>query len=646
MDISLVSERYFRQKYKYFFAFGLVLGIFLAFSFCQAKGNEPAIPDSLQNMVTQAKSDTARLRAMSEIVIWMTSYRTDLITNYLENFKEEAEKANSPIWIGKAYNFYGVYYGRLPDYDKALKAYFQAISIFDKIDNKMGVAAASHNVAIILDLTKDHKKALFYYRKAISMNTQLKNKAWLLKNYNAISSVFNTLKQSDSCLFYLEKSLSLSNELHSKKGMMYANGNLGNFYTEKEDYKKSEFYTRIAYDLSAELKEDLSHAEYAMDLGNDYIHTNRLAEAETFLQEALAHYQKIKFKKHFEVCYFRLSKLEEKKGNFAQSLLYYKKFHEISDSLLTEGKNKSIREYEIKYESEKKEQENILLRKDNTIKRLQLFGMGFIALLLVLFVAYFYYVNVQMKTKNALISRQKEDLLAKNQTLNALLNEKDNIIATVSHDYRSPLGRIRAIIDLVLLQKENFSQKQLKHLQKIPVILAEATHLIDDLLDVTYIERLKEELQPEIFEMKAGLFEVVEDYEHWITQKNLKIVYNLPQEDCPINTDKQAFKRIFDNLISNAVKYSPLDKTIFLTITRKEENYTIIVEDEGQGFSKEDKLLIFSRFQRLSAQPIAVGTSYGLGLSIVKTLVEGLGATICLQETEIGASFCVEIKAS
>lgn len=630
------------QKYKYFLAISTICVFFLSFAF--AKSNELPIPDSFQLKLQQAPSDTATLKVMSDVILWMNSHNSALVPDYLAAFREKAEKTNEPYWIAKSLNFYGIYYGRLPDYDKALAAYFQAISIFEQIDNKKGIAGACHNIGNIFEQTKDFKQALHYYQKAMNYNLQINNKAWLLKNYNGISVIYKHLGKRDSSLFYLEKSLALSQERKDHAGIMYANGNLGVFYLDIKDYKKAESYTKTAYSLSKEHHETLSQAQYAGNLGSLYMETNRLGEAEFFLQEAISTFEKQKYKKHYEFCYQTLSALEEKKGNPTQALIYYKKYHTLFDSLLTDEKNKAIQEYDIKYQSQKKEQENIILREQNTINRLQIYGLGFIAILLALFIAYFYYINQQMKNKNALITKQKDELFAANQALNALLQEKDNIIATVSHDYRSPLGRIRAVVDLVMLQKENLSEKQQKHLQKIPVILAEATHLIDDLLDVTYIDRLTAQLHPERFEIRAELQAIVEDYQHWIVQKELTINYYFPSENCEIYTDKPAFKRVFDNLISNSIKYAYLNTSILLKIEKQANNYQITIQDEGQGFSEADKERLFTRFQRLSAQPIAVGNSYGLGLSIVKTLIEGIGAKIDLIDTEVGAKFCISIN--
>ncbi len=627
------------QKYIYL---GIICLLFPLFSF--ALDNELPIPDSLLLKVQNAKRDSSRLSAMYNIAAWLKDHRSDLAEQYFLQVVDLAQKSENIMYIAKMENLYGIYYYNLPDYDKALQHYYKTISLFDSLKNEKELARAYYNVGLTFGKIKDFPKALSFYRKAQSMNQKIGNVSSLIKNYNGMGFLYDDMGKKDSAFFYYQKSLDLATAQKDTKGIMIARSNLGDICMANHHYKEAEAHFITTYQITLALKEPHRIVIAARSLGNLYLQTGRLVEAEKYLKAALTHSEKQAYKQDIEKCYLYLSQLAEKKGNPSQALAYYQKYHAISDSVLNDEKNKSIREYDIKYQSQKKEQENNLLRKKNTIKGLQIYGLGFIAILLALFIAYFYYINQQMKHKNALITQQKDELFAANQALNALLQEKDNIIATVSHDYRSPLGRIRAVVDLVMLQKENLSEKQQKHLQKIPVILAEATHLIDDLLDVTYIDRLTSQLHPERFEVKGELQAIIEDYQHWITQKNLTITYHFPSENCEIYTDKPAFKRVFDNLISNAIKYSHTHKNISLFIEKQEKRYSIVVKDEGQGFSAEDKTRIFTRFQRLSAQPIAVGNSYGLGLSIVKTLVEGLGATIELEESTAGASFRIDFE--
>ena len=107
-----------------------------------------------------------------------------------------------------------------------------------------------------------------------------------------------------------------------------------------------------------------------------------------------------------------------------------------------------------------------------------------------------------------------------------------------------------------------------------------------------------------------------------------------------LTSDKDSLLRILDNLISNAIKFSPAGKSITLKAVREDTLVRIFVIDQGPGFSEEDKKELFKKFKRLSAQPTGGESSTGLGLAIVKHLVRQLGGEIKLVSgPDSGATF-------
>lgn len=114
--------------------------------------------------------------------------------------------------------------------------------------------------------------------------------------------------------------------------------------------------------------------------------------------------------------------------------------------------------------------------------------------------------------------------------------------------------------------------------------------------------------------------------------------------------DKQAFQEIFDNLLSNAIKYSPSWKRVYVRVQQVNDpppRIRFMVQDEGPGLTEADKERLFTKFARLSAKPTANEHSTGLGLSIVKKLVEMQNGTVWCESTEgKGATFIVELPAA
>jgi signal transduction histidine kinase len=107
-------------------------------------------------------------------------------------------------------------------------------------------------------------------------------------------------------------------------------------------------------------------------------------------------------------------------------------------------------------------------------------------------------------------------------------------------------------------------------------------------------------------------------------------------------------KEVVENLIGNAIKYSPHEKTIWVSVSRYDKDKVrFSVKDEGQGLTEEDMKKLFGKFQRLSARPTGGESSTGLGLSIVKKLVEMHGGKIWAESEgrNKGATFTVELAA-
>jgi signal transduction histidine kinase len=111
-----------------------------------------------------------------------------------------------------------------------------------------------------------------------------------------------------------------------------------------------------------------------------------------------------------------------------------------------------------------------------------------------------------------------------------------------------------------------------------------------------------------------------------------------------IYADEQALMQVLDNLISNAVKYSPHHKNIWISSLALGEVVQIRIKDEGQGMTEEDLKRLFGKFAKLSARPTGNEHSTGLGLSIVKRLVESMNGKIwCESEYGKGATFVLEM---
>lgn len=236
------------------------------------------------------------------------------------------------------------------------------------------------------------------------------------------------------------------------------------------------------------------------------------------------------------------------------------------------------------------------------------------------------------------------------QELVKLNQEKDEFLGIAAHDLKNPLSGIRSSAELIEYYLANNKPEHVNRFARtIMQACEQMVNIINRFLDIHKIETGAIDLQIEPHSTEI-LETLVFDYQERAAQKGIIVQLVLPIPPPKVAADKQAFREIFDNLLSNAIKYSPSWKRVFVQVqpvNGTTPHVRFMVQDEGPGLTEADKERLFTKFARLSAKPTANEHSTGLGLSIVKKLVEMQnGAVWCESTAGKGATFIVELPAA
>jgi len=138
---------------------------------------------------------------------------------------------------------------------------------------------------------------------------------------------------------------------------------------------------------------------------------------------------------------------------------------------------------------------------------------------------------------------------------------------------------------------------------------------------------------------------IVDDFQPAAAGKNIQLHFETPDKHVYLVSDKQLVSRICENLFSNAIKYSPPNKNVWISLSATNDAVNIQVKDEGIGISKDEMPNLFSKYSKISSKPTAGEASTGLGLSIVKRIVDELnGSVFCESEPGKGSLFTVVLK--
>ena len=235
------------------------------------------------------------------------------------------------------------------------------------------------------------------------------------------------------------------------------------------------------------------------------------------------------------------------------------------------------------------------------------------------------------------------ELAASNERLTHLNQEKNEFLGIAAHDLKNPLTAVIGYAEL--LQMEVPPDRAVKMAGEIVTAGTRMRDLITKLLDANAIEEGKFTSNVERCDLSVLASQCIENNRATASRKQIEI-RDAGSGGSLARADKNATMQILDNLISNAVKYSPPGSVVQVEAGSDSALAWVAVKDQGPGLSEADQKKLFQKFTRLSARPTAGESSNGLGLSIVKRLAEAMSGSVhCKSVLGSGATFALQLPA-
>ena len=249
----------------------------------------------------------------------------------------------------------------------------------------------------------------------------------------------------------------------------------------------------------------------------------------------------------------------------------------------------------------------------------------------------------------AKVRERTRELSESNARLHALNAEKDTFLGICSHDLKNPLSGILGLAGL--LRDDPGDPVQVRECAADILRASEfMSHLVGNLLDIGAIEQGKFRLDPAAIDLREAVARGVADYRARAAAKNIRLELAAPEEAVMVVADPRAVTQVVDNLVSNAVKYTPRGGLVEVRVTDAAgagARAGFAVRDTGPGLSAADQARLFEKYARLSSPVTGGESSTGLGLSIVKKLVEAMGGTVrCESGLGKGSTFAAEFPAA
>ncbi len=550
------------------------------------------------------------------------------ISNYLRsNAQLDSTNLGDRKSIAKNYNNVGVCYNFMMHLDRSYEYHRKALNIREEL-NDPSVTSSYNNLGLIMFDLKNFEEALVYFNKAYEQKIAFGQYHKLSTTIRNIVRVYTEKAKYDSAVYFLEMNLKHLDTIPSKRELASTYTSLGHNLLSLGDNRKSIDYTRLAFRLKKELGDIRSLLNAGLNLSIAYQRIGEIDSSDLYLDSLYLYSEEIK---GFPL----LWKIEKSRASNAA----LRNDHELAFELLNEAyilkdsadsivQNSKLIELEEKYQSEQKEAEINKLQAESEIKDLQAARESiirqmliFLALAVIIIAALIYsrYLN---KSKLSKLLKEKNSELAKiNQT-------KDRLFSIISHDLKSPLSSFHLITQSLT---DNFDLIDKSQLKEYLVTLRDSSANVRDMLDnllkwaLAQTDQLNHKLEemevnPVINKVTSQL-KVISDAKSIVINTQLDETYKIIGD--------QAFLEIaIRNLLSNALKFTEMGRSINLSVVEYDEQVEILITDEGVGMMQEDidKLLDGS----ITGQEINNSTEKGtgLGITLTKALVEKMDGNI------------------
>jgi len=507
----------------------------------------------------------------------------------------------------------GNYY--LSNYDKTLEYYLNSLKIMEEIGDIEGVSNILNNIGVVYWKLNNYDKALEIYTESLKIMKELENREGIVRSLNNIGLIYLTLKNYEKALEILLETLKITKEIGDTNNIAYCLNNIGNNYWYLGNYDKSLEYYMESLKINEEINNKYGIAVSIKNIGGIYLKLKNYDKSLTYLKKGLKLAKEIEAKDLLQNIYEAFYEFYNVKENYKKSLEYYRLYSEVKDSIFTEESSKKIVEMQTKYETEKKEKENEVLRKNNEIQNSEIirqtnirnsFIVISLLILILVFVIYQRYrgkkrANKMLSNKNQQINDQKNQL---SKTL-AELRETQKTLVEVAHKAGMAeiatgiLHNVGNVLNSVKVSsqflKERVEDSKVKGLKKAVNLIKEHEHDLGSYITsdergkmlpkylIKLVETLKEEQDiylEELINLNTGISHVEEivavqqDYAgvSGVTEKILltkmmddvvkmyrdsfrtnKIeVYNNYSKVSPVLIEKGKLMQVFVNILKNA----------------------------------------------------------------------------------------------
>ena len=501
-----------------------------------------------------------------------------------------------------------IYYAAKSNYKKAMQFFLASMDKSKRINYRYHTGQCLINIATIYANLHNHEDAASRYRMVLDNYSDIISKNTRIVIYNNLGNIYYFSDQLTQAINYFEKANNLAQQRNYTEMIILSLANLSRSYIAKGKIKLAKEKAKLAEDLIKNQGDINGRQINLLNLGHIYYLQNNLNKAMLFTSRGIAAASRMKDETNEVQGYQIMSNIYQLQGDYKTALDYQLVYSKAQDKFAKEQRNRQIIDLEIKNTIKEKQNEIEQLRRENEYQ--------------------------------ALLLEQNEQIAEQNALLVSVNEELRQFAYVASHDLKEPIRMIGSYTQLIEKKhKHQFTESSQAYFTYVKEGVIRMNDLLDALLRYTTISKTEDHFE------KVNLTDIIE-----IATINLRV--SIEENKAIINylelptimSIRSLLIQLFQNLISNAIKFKKPDTRPEITISSKTTKNEVIIKvsDNGIGINLEYQKRIFVIFQRLHTRTKYKGT--GIGLAISQKIVQHLGGRIWVESVvNEGANFFVAL---
>lgn len=512
---------------------------------------------------------------------------------------------------------------------EATALYFEALKLCRRPADDAQASFICNELGYLYFEESDFSTAKTYFRQDLAIKRQMRDSGGVGDQLINLAGIHRLLREYDSTTILLKEVGGILSRQPDPTLSGYYHNATGNLMqaTERLDsavqhYQKAIYFFRLSHKYV-----DLFKALY--NTGVLQVARGRYSEAIDYLLQSERLADSLQATREKMTISKGLAEAYASAGNFEKAYQYRTQYAALSDSLKRTELNTSIAELDKKFQTEKNRE--IIQQQQIELQAARNRTLWIVILLIVLVFALLLFALYVFFRRR--VNKQVEAA-------------KEKFFSNVVHEIRTPLSMIQAPVEL--LKKSNTDPAGKAQLELAERNIHRLNELINQMLDISKIDAARYQLKEDYGNLAEFITGMAASFEAQAAARQQKLVLQMDLEPSYAYIDKDAFEKIIGNLVGNAIKYTPAGGAIGLDVSALQHDnalaLTLVVWDTGSGMTREEQARIFDRFYRSGTSDQAGVKGIGIGLALVKELVDLMHGTIAVQsEPGKGSAFTVSL---